>query len=279
MPLTDRAALTSGLVAASLEAGAAIWRYFQDGFDVITKADASPVTAADHAAEAIILAALARLAPGVPVVAEEEVAAGRIPAVGERFFLVDPLDGTKQFVQRGRDFTVNIGLIEHGAPTLGVVYAPAYSRLFVGDTVEGAAWEATVTPGALAVDATRPLRVRVRATPPVALLSRSHGSPDTDAWLGLLGEVKRVGVASSLKFGLLAAAEADLYPRLSPTSEWDTAAGDAVLRAAGGSTFDIHGALFTYGKPGFLNPGFVATSGFEVPPLSRMMRPLSEDVV
>lgn len=268
----DRAALLDGIVDASLEAGAVIWRFFQDGFEVLTKADDSPVTAADHAAEAVLLAALARLAPGVPVVAEEEAAAGRTPDVGERFFLVDPLDGTRDFVRRGKDFTVNVGLIEHGEPTLGVVYAPARSRLFVGDVTLRLAWTSDPAPGEASPGARRPLRVRPRPERVTAMASKSHDVPATEAYLAnAIGPHDRVSVGSSLKFGLLAAGEADLYPRPSPTSEWDTAAGDAVLRAAGGRTFDIHGQPFRYGKPRFFNPGFVATGGFEVPPIAPFM--------
>lgn len=268
----DRAALLDGIVDASLEAGAVIWRFFQDGFEVLTKADDSPVTAADHAAEAVLLAALARLAPGVPVVAEEEAAAGRTPDVGDRFFLVDPLDGTRDFVRRGRDFTVNVGLIEHGEPTLGVVYAPARSRLFVGDVKLRLAWTSDPAPGETGPGPRRPLAVRPRPERVTAMASKSHDVPATEAYLAnAIGPHDRVSVGSSLKFGLLAAGEADLYPRPSPTSEWDTAAGDAVLRAAGGRTFDIHGAPFRYGKPRFFNPGFVATGGFEAPPIAPFM--------
>src|SRR5271170_6468871 len=145
-PMTDlkdfasRAALMEGLIVAALNAGAEIWRIFEAGFEVEIKTDASPVTIADRSAEAIILEAILRLTPDIPVIAEEEAAAGRVPDVGERFYLVDPLDGTKEFVRRGTDFTVNIGLIEHGEPTLGVIYAPALRELYVGDAVTGTAW-------------------------------------------------------------------------------------------------------------------------------------------
>ena len=135
----QRRDLMDGLVSAALEAGAAIMAVRSRGFEVVSKSDASPVTAADHAAEAVILEALRRLAPGVPVVAEEECAAGRIPEVATRFFLVDPLDGTKEFVRGGTDFTVNIGLVEGGAPTLGVVFAPARDELYIGDLTTSSA--------------------------------------------------------------------------------------------------------------------------------------------
>ena len=266
-----RAALMEGAVLAALEAGAAIWRIFQEGCEVMTKADASPVTAADHAAEAIILKALADLAPGVPVVAEEEAAAGRIPVVAERFFLVDPLDGTKEFVRRGTDFTVNIALVEHGQPTLGVVYAPARSQLFGGDVALGSAWMSNVAPGGRADAPRRPIAVRTPASPPVAVASKSHDTPATEAYLQACGVTTRTSIGSSLKFCLVAMGEADLYPRPAPTNEWDTAAGHAVLAAAGGRVFDIQGAPFRYGKPRFFNPGFVAVGPYDPPPIAPFM--------
>ena len=151
-------ALLDGLVTACLRAGAEIQRHVELGFETLTKADESPVTAADHAAEAILLDAIQGLAPDVPIVAEEEVAAGRTPAVGARFFLVDPLDGTREFVRGGKDYTVNVGLVEDGAPVLGVVYAPALGRLFAG----GAGLGAFMAAGSIAgeVGARRPIRVR-----------------------------------------------------------------------------------------------------------------------
>ncbi len=254
--IADRAALLDGLALVAREAGAAIMVIFDAGFEVMHKADASPVTAADCAAEAIILAALKRLAPGVPVVAEEEAAAGRVPDVEGCFFLVDPLDGTKEFVRRGTDFTVNIGLIEGGAPTLGVVYAPARGTLYVGDVSRGVAWR--LQDGQTEhID----LHVRTPADPPVAVASKSHDTPQTEAYLTLCKCGKRVSIGSSLKFCLLADGEADFYPRPAPTYEWDTAAGQAVLDAAGGAVYDLDGAPFRYGKTNFFNPGFLAVGG------------------
>ena len=266
-----RTALMEGMVVASLEAGAAIWKIFQEDFEVLAKADTSPVTAADTAAEAVILKALARLAPGVPVVAEEECAAGRIPAVGARFFLVDPLDGTKEFVKRGTDFTVNIALVEDRTPTLGVVYAPARSQLYAGDLTLGTAWTADVAPGAPVPTERRPLRVRPLGASLIAVASKSHDTPETEAYLKLCGVAERVSIGSSLKFCLLADGEADLYPRPAPTNEWDTAAGHAVLVAAGGRVFGPDGAPLAYAKPRFFNPGFVATAAFDPPPLAPYM--------
>jgi 3'(2'), 5'-bisphosphate nucleotidase len=266
----DRTALLDSLCIVAREAGAEIWAIFEAGFETIIKADASPVTVADHAAEAIILKALAELAPDVPVVAEEEAAAGRIPVVGARFFLVDPLDGTRDFVARGRDFTVNIGLIEDGEPTLGVIYAPSYGRLWAGDTTTETAFASDAAPGGPEGDRAR-LRVRPPPPSPVAVASKSHDVPATEAYLEALGFTERRSVGSSLKFCLVAEGKADLYPRPSPTSEWDTAAGHAVLVAAGGRVYGVDGAPLTYGKPGFRNPGFVATGALDAPAIARFM--------
>ena len=263
----DRRRLLDGLVQAALAAGAEINAIFEAGFAIETKADSSPVTAADRAGEAAILQALAILAPGTPVVAEEEVAAGRIPEVEDRFFLVDALDGTREFVRRGSDFTVNIGLIEHGVPTMGVVFAPQLDRLFVGDGTLGEAWRRD------GADPTRvPLRVhKPGRQPPTAVASRSHITPELAAYLDAIGAGERVNIGSSLKFGLLAAGEADVYPRPSPTMEWDTAAGHAVLLAAGGQVFGVDGAPLAYAKPDFFNPGFVAVGDFDPPPIAPFM--------
>ena len=209
---------------------------------------------ADLAAEAIILAALAELAPGVPVVAEEACAAGRIPVVGSRFFLVDPLDGTREFISRGRDFTVNIALIEDGQPKLGVVQVLIDGTLYGGIVGQGA-WrerEGVRTP------------IRVRDVPTdglTALVSRHFYTEETTEMLDALGVIERIPIGSSLKYCLLAAGEADLSARTGPTSEWDTAAGHAVLAAAGGGIDTLDGAPLRYGKPRFLNAGFIAWGG------------------
>lgn len=243
--------LLEHLAVAAREAGARILELYEAGCGVSEKPDQSPVTEADLAAEAIILAALARFAPGIPVVAEESCAAGRVPQVGRRFFLVDPLDGTKDFVARGRDFTVNIALIEDGLPKLGVVQVPIDGTLYGGIVGKGA-WRER---GGVR----EPIRVRdVPADGPVALLSRSHLTEPTIAWLDTRGIADRRPVGSSLKYCLIAAGEADLSVRHGPTSEWDTAAGHAVLLAAGGRMETLDGEPLTYGKPGFLNPGFIA---------------------
>ena len=259
-----RAALIEAMAAACIAAGAAIMRVYETDFAVETKADASPVTEADAAAEAIILAALAQAAPGVPIVAEEEMAAGRCPDTDGLFFLVDPLDGTKEFVERRGDFTVNIALIEAHRPTLGVVFVPAGRRIFVGDVVANQAWQAE-TVGDV-IGARTMMRTRVAPSGIVAVASRSHGSAGTEAYLAQFEVAERISRGSSLKLCLVAAGEADVYPRLAPTMEWDIAAGDAVLRAAGGCLFDADGNAMRYGKPEFRNEAFVASGGMPVSP-------------
>ncbi|HVZ30195.1 MAG TPA: 3'(2'),5'-bisphosphate nucleotidase CysQ [Asticcacaulis sp.] len=239
-----------------LAAGAEILRIYATDFQIDAKGDASPVTEADRAAEAIILEKLKYLAPDIPVVAEEEAAAGRIPDTGGRFFLVDPLDGTKEFISRNGEFTVNIALIENGEPIRGAVYAPVLGKLYWGAHGEGA-YVADVKNGAKGPS--RPIRVRI---PPqnglAAVGSRSHGSDETQAYLKAFNVAEFKAAGSSLKFCLVAEGAADIYPRLGPTMEWDTAAGDAVLRAAGGRVETLDRIALAYGKPGFRNPHFVA---------------------
>lgn len=253
--------LLEALVAAAIEAGRAAWAVYRTDFEVFTKQDQSPVTAADHAAEAVILAHLAKAAPATPVVAEEQVAAGNIPASAAEFFLVDPVDGTKEFIQKRGDFTVNIALIRDSVPVLGVVYAPAKSQLFAGDAALGKAFRSEQSPEDLTQAPRTPIRTRVPPADGLTVVaSRSHRTPETDAWLAKVKVAEVVSVGSSLKFCLLAAGEADLYPRLGPTMEWDTAAGHAVLAAAGGAVVNLDGSPFRYGKPGFRNPHFIATA-------------------
>jgi 3'(2'), 5'-bisphosphate nucleotidase len=254
--------LLEPLGAVCREAGAAIRAVRARGFDVERKGDESPVTEADRAAEAIILEGLARFAPGIPVIAEEEVAAGRVPEIDGRFFLVDPLDGTKEFVRGGDDYTVNIGLIVDGTPVLGLVYAPEQGRLFAG-LVGGEAW--VEGPDGSRAD----LKVREPASPMVVVASKSHINAATHSYLDEVAPgAERTSVGSSLKFCIVAEAKADFYPRLSPTSEWDTAAGHAILLAAGGKVDGPDGNALRYGKPRFLNSGFCATSGWSAPPIA-----------
>jgi 3'(2'), 5'-bisphosphate nucleotidase len=261
----DRRTLLTALTVLAIEAGAEIMRIFEAGFEVETKSDASPVTIADRAAEAVILKGLAALLPHVPVVAEEEASAGRTPKVDDVFFLVDPLDGTKEFVRRGTDFTVNIGLIEGRVPTMGVVYAPARGELYAGDaTLSEAFWRREG-------QSNQRLAVRAPASPPTALASKSHDVPATEAYLLAIGSGGRISIGSSLKFCLLARGDADIYPRPSPTMEWDTAAGHAVLIAAGGQAHAPEGGPLLYAKPDFFNPGFVASGPLAAPPIGPFM--------
>lgn len=256
--------MLQSLISSALRAGGAIMTVYATDFAVRDKPDASPVTVADEAAEKIILQDLAAIAPDIPVVAEEAVAAGRVPVISataghDRFFLVDPLDGTREFVSRRDEFTVNIALIERSEPVMGVVYAPARHELYWGDVKSRRAGRIDAEP-----DGTMPAlgeSITARSTPPqgmVAVASRSHRSPETDAWLARYPIIDFRSIGSSLKFCLVASGEADVYPRLGPTMEWDTAAGHAVLAAAGGSVTTLEGAPFRYGKPGFRNGHFLA---------------------
>ena len=254
----DYAGIVATFRALALEAGAAILEvYGSDDFEVRAKSDDSPVTEADERADALIARGLRAAFPGIPVVTEEEGESHRLKGA-PTFFLVDPLDGTKEFVQRRGDFTVNIALIENGVPTRGVVYAPAKARLFYTDAGGRSQEEAAPfgpVPGALT-----PLRVSdPDAAALVVVASKSHRDQATDDYIAryAVGDFRSAG--SSLKFCLVAAGEADLYPRLGRTMEWDTAAGQAVLLGAGGRVvrFDDHTPLL-YGKPGFENPFFIA---------------------
>ena len=256
--IADEHALLEALIVASRAAGAEILKLVEAGFEIETKCDESPVTVCDRAAEMIILHALERCAPGVPVVAEEEVAAGRIPALGDVYFLVDPLDGTKEFVRGGDDYTVNIGLIIGGQPRLGVVYQPACDRLWGGLVGEGAFLEAD--------GERRSIRTRQLGDRRAAVASKSHFTQSTADYLAeAIGLCEHVSVGSSLKFCIVAEGRADIYPRLSPTSEWDTAAGHAVLLAAGGRVDGPDGLPLAYGKTAFLNRAFCATAGWQAP--------------
>ena len=239
------------LVRIVRAASEVVMRHYEAGCDARVKADRSPVTDADEEAEKLILAELNAAFPGVPVVAEEAAAAGHVSKVGSRFFLVDPVDGTKEFVKRGGEFTVNIGEIIDGQPVSGVVLAPAIGRLFVGAAGEGA-YE-------LAGNAIRDIACRKPdADGLVAVSSRSHPDAKTDELLKSLPIKGHTNAGSSLKFCLVAAGEADIYPRAGQTMEWDTAAGHAVLRAAGGTVTNWDGAPFLYGKPDFRNGPFIA---------------------
>jgi len=259
--------LADQLFQPVIAAGACIMRHFNSGTEASTKADGSPVTAADCEAEEIIVAALAKIAPRVPVIAEEAASRGQALAQGEMFFLVDPLDGTREFAARRPEFTVNIALVRNRVPVFGVIYAPAMSQLYwtVGSDE---AFKATVScdaaPAALIdVRAERLTTRPVHSGAQTIVASRSHGSQELEDWLRNVDVKERVNIGSSLKFCLVAEGKADLYPRLGPTKEWDTAAGHAIVLAAGGSVTRTDGAPFLYAKrdADYLNPGFIVWSG------------------
>jgi 3'(2'), 5'-bisphosphate nucleotidase len=242
-------------------AGEIILRHYAQGVEARRKEDQSPVTVADEEAERYILERLRAKWPDVPIIAEEEAAAGRLSEIGARFFLVDPLDGTKEFISRNGEFTVNIAEIHNGNPVRGVVYLPAKDRLFIGET-EGAAFEVKTEAGKTP-DFSVAKRIAARPAPVdglVAVASRSHRDYQTEEYLQKFPVKDFAAAGSSLKFCLIAAGEADIYPRLGRTMEWDVAAGHAVLAAAGGSITTIDGRPFTYGKveEKFANPFFVA---------------------
>ncbi|MGH6887175.1 MAG: 3'(2'),5'-bisphosphate nucleotidase CysQ [Kiloniellales bacterium] len=252
--LTLDRALAERLVEIAEQAGQAILRIAREGFDVTRKADNSPVTAADEAAEAIILPALEALAAGVPIVAEERVSREGLPEIvsAASFWLVDPLDGTRGFVEGKDDYTVNIALVRGRLPVAGVVHVPPM----------GKTWAAA---GSIALlcesgKAPRPLAVRrMPAEGATVVASRHHGDPKRlEQFLAGAKVAGHTNIGSSIKFCLVAAGEADIYPRFGRTMEWDTAAGHAVLLAAGGEVTTLEGAPLTYAKDGFENPPFVA---------------------
>jgi len=251
--------LTPLAVEAAIAAAKVISAVYDRPIQVASKADGSPVTEADAAAEAVIIARLQ--ATGLPVLGEESVAAGIIPVLGNRYFVVDPLDGTKEFIKRNGEFTVNIGLVDQGRPVMGVVLAPATGEIFVGDG--SGAWAGRVAHGT--VTERRPITVGWLPRPRI-VASRSHGHAALAALCRTLDVESDVSVGSSLKFCLLARGDAQLYPRFTPTCEWDTAAGQAVLEAAGGAVLTLDGAPMRYGKHelGFLNPYFVAAASLEL---------------
>ena len=242
------------MLDAARTASTAIMAVYLSDFEHVSKSDGSPVTIADQRAEAIILEKLA--STGIPVLAEESAAAGVVPTLGDRFFVVDPLDGTKEFLKRNGEFTVNIALCEGGKPVLGVVLAPATGATFVGSP--SGAYEITE----------RDVRVPLKTTivgPMKVVASRSHGHGALEGFCEAFQVVDDVSVGSSLKFCLVAKGEAQLYPRFTPTSEWDTAAGQAVLESAGGSVLCLDGTPLRYGKGGDnLNPFFIAAASPEL---------------
>lgn len=251
--------LTAEMRQLALDAGERIMEvYAASDFDMRTKADDSPVTEADEVADALISAGLRAAFPDIALVTEEQ-ADSHEGAAADRFLIVDPLDGTKEFIQRRGDFTVNIAYVENGVPLRGVVYAPARGRLFY-TTADGRSVEEE-GPFGPQPGATR--SIGVNPTPDnrelMVVASKSHRDQATDDYIGRYNVRDMTSAGSSLKFCLVATGEADIYPRLGRTMEWDTAAGDAVLRGAGGKMvrFDDH-QDFTYGKPGYENPFFIA---------------------
>lgn len=265
-PPSSDPALIDALVVAAIEAGTAIVEIRKRGLRVEKKADHSPVTEADRAAEAIIVRHLAVAAPGVPVVGEEGASDGRIPVTGDAFFLVDPLDGTREFAKGGNDFTVNIGLVRAGVPSVGVILVPASGKLY-GGAIGSGAWRAEVKNGVAGPRSA--IRVRPVGELVDVVASRSHRTKETDDYIARYEVGRLVQAGSSLKFCAIAAGEADLYPRMGTTMQWDTAAGEAILRAAGGKVVGMDGRPLPYG-PGnaegaeaFRNPWFIATGGME----------------
>jgi 3'(2'), 5'-bisphosphate nucleotidase len=257
-------AFADALLPVVLAAARLQMRYFKQGVTIETKADQTPVTAADQESERVILAGLARIAPNIPVVAEEAMAAGIRPAAAPVFLLVDPLDGTREFISGRGEFTINIALIAAGQPVFGVVYAPVTEDLFA-TTGATHAVRATITPESTAMTlkaaGARPITSRTADPANVtALVSRSHMTAETEAFLARYKITERRSAGSSLKFCLIAAGEADMYPRAGRTSEWDTAAGHAVLTAAGGAVTLFDGRPLLYGKAedNYLNPDYVA---------------------
>ena len=255
------ARIRDGVVAIARAAAAAILEVYESDFDVVRKDDASPLTAADLASHRCIVDGLRALTPDVPVLSEESTGIGAAERLGwHRLWIVDPLDGTREFVKRNGEFTVNIALVEAGVATFGVVLAPVTGVLWHG----GAAWGAfrQARDGA-----ETPTRVRAPAVAPLRVAaSRSHRDARTGTFIERMGEVEPVGLGSSLKFCAVADGGIDVYPRFGPTSEWDTAAAQAVLEGAGGAVLDLQGRPFRYNRrETILNGGFVALGDVSLP--------------
>jgi 3'(2'), 5'-bisphosphate nucleotidase len=260
VPAIDRDAIAEILAEIALEAAVAVMAVYAGDSRARGKSDGTPVTDADGAAEAIILRRLATRLPNLPVLAEEAAASGEKTVAGQTFILVDPVDGTREFLTRNGEFTVNIGLIVDSVPRAGVVYAPAFGRLWISGAT---ASTCNVAPGAALPPPEKRRVIHTRPAPQqglTTLVSRSHADPATEAFLAKLPVKERREAGSSLKFCVVAEGEADVYPRFGQTMEWDTAAGDAVLRAAGGIVLDGAGRPLRYGKAAaqFRNGLFIA---------------------
>lgn len=264
MPGLDHRALAAALLAPVLEAGAIELGYLRSGIAVERKADASPVTAADREAEAVLVAALGRISPDCPIIAEEAVSAGHLPPAADSFFLVDPLDGTRDFVAGTADFTVNIGLVRGGRPVFGIILVPARGEIYATLGPSRAAMalvDCTAPPPALDSLAWSPLAIRPRPSDGIVTVM-SPWRPDADVarWLAGVPIRERILAGSSYKFCLVARGDGDVYPQPGATHEWDTAAGQAILEAAGGTVVTLDGRPLTYGKhaAGYLNPPYLA---------------------
>jgi len=252
----DEIARIFGQIA--VDAGVPIMNFFESDGETRRKSDGSPVTDADVASEKLILAALALHFPDIPVVSEEAASDGVVPDVGDRFILVDPLDGTREFARRRTEFAVNIGLIDQGIAVAGAIFAPALGQLWIGGH---RAYALSVMPGERLTEARDSRRISTRTPPAEALkavASRSHPDRQTGEFIDRLAIEDRISAGSSLKFCLVAEGRADIYPRFGPTMEWDVAAGDAILRAAGGLMVTGTGARFHYGKEGYHTGSFIA---------------------
>ena len=259
--LEELALWREACIATAREAGEAILEVYAQDFAVETKADHSPLTAADLAAHRIIAMRLAELTPHLPLLSEE---GSQIPwsvrRQWPRYWLIDPLDGTREFVKRNGEFTVNIALIENGVPVLGVVLAPALNYLVHAQRGLGC-WLRQADGSDLALTTRNPAAIPLRVA-----ASRSHLDTRTQQVLAAMGEHERVGLGSSLKFCRLAEGRMDVYPRFGPTSEWDTAAGQCVLESAGGVVLDLVGAPFRYNRgESLLNPDFIALGDPNLP--------------
>ncbi len=264
MNLANIYQLATSLIRTVHEAGIAIMGVYNQDFAAEYKLDGSPVTKADQLAEDIILASLKTLAPDIPVIAEEAASAGQIPEVGSSFFLVDPLDGTKEFVSKNGEFTVNIALIDHGVPIFGIVYAPAISLLYVTLSINHSVKLTLDVESRFPDQLEHRFQVLKTKSPEPAglkvIASRSHMNEETRTYLDGLKVASLINAGSSLKFCRLAEGSADIYPRFAPTMEWDTAAGHAVLLAAGGAVLAPDNQPLRYGKKhtNYLNSNFTA---------------------
>jgi 3'(2'), 5'-bisphosphate nucleotidase len=258
----ERTKLLSGMIEAAAEAGTKIREMAAIGVVARSKPDASPVTDADEAAEAIIEKHLHALLPGVPMIGEEAVAGGSNKKPGSTFFLVDPIDGTRDFIAKREGYTVNIALLIEGTPALGVIYAPALGELYAGGAEGAYRWP--LVPGIKAENVPEQrIRVRTPSKDLVACVSHSHLDASTQGWLRKHAVAETIRIGSSIKFCRVAEGKADVYPRLAPVSEWDIAAGHAILMAAGGSVRSPDGLPLHYGKKkdGYEVTSFIASGG------------------